>query len=77
MKQKNTRPLSEVAEGEMVKVLSIDSGRGLRSRLTTMGILPKTELKVLRNSGRGPFVVGIKASRMVLGRGVAKKIMVL
>jgi len=77
MKKKNARPLSEVAEGEMVKVLSIDSGRGLRSRLTTMGILPKTELKVLRNGGRGPFVIGIKASRMVLGRGAAEKIMVL
>lgn len=61
----------------MVKVLSINSGRGLKSRLTTMGILPKAELKVLRNSGRGPFVIGIKASRTVLGRGVTEKIMVL
>lgn len=77
MKDKHSRTLSEVPEGETVTVVSIDSGRGLRSRLTSMGILPRTEVKVLTNHRRGPFVIAVKTSRMVLGRGVADKIMVV
>jgi len=42
-----------------------------------MGLLPKIQITVVQNGGRGPFVVSIKNSRMVLGRGVADKIMVL
>jgi ferrous iron transport protein A len=71
-----TRPLSEVEEGRSVTVISIQGGRGIRNRLTALGLLPKTLITVMRNGGRGPFVVSIKNSRMALGRGVADKIMV-
>ncbi len=77
MEVENTKPLSQVAEGQTVTVAGIQGGRGLRSRLTAMGLLPKIQITVVQNGGRGPFVVSIKNSRMVLGRGVADKIMVL
>ncbi|MCJ7729144.1 MAG: ferrous iron transport protein A [Sedimentisphaerales bacterium] len=76
MEAKNTRCLSQVAEGEVVSIVGVAGGRGLRSRLTTMGLLPKTQIKVVRNGGSGPFVISIGNSRMALGRGVADKIMV-
>ncbi len=71
-----TRPLSEVAEGQTVNIIRIDGGRGMRVRLTTLGLLPKTRVMVVHNGRSGPFVISVKNSKMALGRGVVDKIMV-
>lgn len=67
-------PVSEVKSG-CVRMLSA-SGMRLISRLTGMGIIKGTPMEVLRNDGRGPIVVGVKASRIALGRGMAQKVLV-
>jgi len=77
MQSENLRPLSIVKQGQTVKVAKIDAGRGLNIRLASMGILPNVQLTVIRNTQAGPFVISIKNSRMMLGRGVAHKIMVV
>ncbi len=77
MEEKTARPLSQVAEGEVVSIVSINSGRGLRNRLTAMGLMPKIQIQVVHNGRFGPFVISIKNSRMAIGRGVADKIMVM
>ncbi len=71
-----TRPLSEIAEGQTVNIIRIDGGRGLRVRLTTLGLLPKTQVTVVHNGRSGPFVISVKNAKMALGRGVVDKIMV-
>ncbi len=71
-----TRPLSEIEEGQTVKIIKIDGGRGIRIRLTTLGLLPKTQVMVVHNGRSGPFVISVKNSKMALGRGVVDKIMV-
>jgi len=76
MKTTGTKPLSQVAEGEIVNIVEIEGGRGLKGRLTTMGLLPKTQIQVVRNGGSGPFVISIGNTRMALGRGVVDKIIV-
>lgn len=76
MGNKQLRPLSVVKEGETVKLAAINAGQGLKSRLTTMGLLPNVEMTVINNSHPGPFVISVKNSRMMLGRGMAHKIMV-
>jgi Fe2+ transport system protein FeoA len=76
MADKQLRPLSVVKEGETVKLAAINAGQGLKSRLTTMGLLPEVEITVINNSHPGPFVISVKNSRMMLGRGMAHKIMV-
>ena len=76
MADKQLRPLSVVKEGETVKLATINAGQGLKSRLTTMGLLPNVEITVINNSHPGPFVISVKNSRMMLGRGMAHKIMV-
>ena len=63
-------------EGQTVTVASVHAGRGLRSRLTAMGVLPKVQIRVVHNGRFGPFVISIKNSRIAIGRGVADKIMV-
>lgn len=71
-----SKTLSQIEEGASVTVVSIGGGRGIRSRLTAMGLLPGVKITVLRNGGAGPFVVSVKNSRMAIGRGVADKIIV-
>lgn len=77
MKDEQTRPLSKVQAGETVKLSSIEAGRGLNSRLASMGLIPNVEITVVNNTEPGPFVINVKNSRMMLGRGMAHKIMVL
>jgi Fe2+ transport system protein FeoA len=41
-----------------------------------MGFVPGVELRVVNNSGGGPLIVLVKGSRLMLGRGVAHKMLV-
>jgi len=77
MEQKKARPLSKVQAGETVKLVGIEAGRGLSSRLASMGLVPNVEITVINNSHPGPFVISVKNSKIMLGRGMAHKIMVL
>ncbi|UCC97144.1 MAG: ferrous iron transport protein A [Phycisphaerales bacterium] len=76
IEQNNARPLSAVRSGEKVRLAGIEAGRDLHSRLMAMGLVPNTEITVVSNKHPGPFVIMVKNSRMVLGRGMAHKIMV-
>jgi len=67
--------LAMVEAGTMVRLVSVQGGRELRSRLADMGLVPGTELRVIRNTG-GPFIIAVKESRLALGRGMAQKILV-
>jgi DtxR family Mn-dependent transcriptional regulator len=77
MEQKKARPLSKIQAGETVQLVGIEAGRGLNSRLTAMGLIPNVKITVVNNSHPGPFVISVKGSKMILGRGMAHKIMVL
>jgi len=70
------RPLSTTQAGDCVSVVGIDAGRGLNSRLAAMGLVASTKLRVVSNGHPGPFVLIVKDAKVVLGRGVAQKIMV-
>jgi len=77
MEHKQARPLSKVKAGETVKLAGIEAGRGLKNRLASMGLVTNVEITVVSNSHPGPFVISVKNSKMMLGRGMAYKIMVL
>jgi len=42
-----------------------------------MGLVADVEITVVSNSHPGPFVISVKGSRMMLGRGMAQKIAVV
>ena len=69
-------PLTLVLEGAKAILRSIDGGRQIKGRLAALGLFPGTELEVIQNSGQGPFVIAVKGSRIVIGRGMAAKISV-
>ena len=72
------RPLSHVRAGESVKIASIRAGcRALTNRLTAMGLTVNVEITVVNNGHPGPFVVNVRDAKVVLGWGMADKIMVV
>jgi len=70
-------PLSTLADGSAARLVMVQGGRGLRSRLTAMGLRAGAALRVVHNGHRGPFVVATGESRIVLGRGMARKVLVV
>lgn len=72
----NKVSLSSVRPGQTVKVSVINGGLSLNRRLADMGLVPGTSVRVLRGHGMGPTLVELRGSQLVLGFGVAKKIMV-
>lgn len=69
-------PLSQLLVGQRARVVSINGGRGLISRMATLGLTPGVELTLLQNYGHGPLLVNVRGGRVALGRGEAHKIWV-
>lgn len=70
------RLLSAVKTGEKARLVHVDAGRRLNSRLAALGFVPEAEITVVSNGHPGSFVVVVKDVKMALGRGVAHKIRV-
>jgi len=68
--------LSMVDQGKKVALAHINGGRGMRSRLYSMGLVPGAVFTVLSRNGGGPVMVKVKDSRLAIGRGMAQKIIV-
>jgi Fe2+ transport system protein FeoA len=69
-------PLSEVEIGKDVKLVTIDAGRELASRLVAMGMVPNSVITVVGVGRPGPFTINVKGSKVALGKGMAQRIMV-
>jgi len=72
---KLVKPLAMLRPGESGTVVQILAGRGLMLRLIEMGITIGSRVIMLHNNS-GPILVLVRDSRLVLGRGVAMKILV-
>jgi len=67
-------PLANIPPGTQVRIVEVAAGDGLRARLAALGLFPGALCKVVSNSGWGPFVVAVRNTRMLLGRGMVEKI---
>jgi len=66
--------LSELGSGDTARIVAIGGGRGLRQKLYLRGL---SEGKVIRMiSNLGPVTVEVDRNIIVLGRGMAQKIMI-
>ncbi len=68
--------LSSVKPGNEVTILDINGGRGIRSKLYSMGLVPGTKLTVLNGNSTGPVMIAVRDSRLAIGHGMAQKIIV-
>ena len=70
-------PLSEVGKNKRARVNEIEGGRGVKTRLSQIGIHPGDILRVVRYGPmRGPMVIEVHGFQLALGRGVAAQILV-
>jgi ferrous iron transport protein A len=69
-------PLAMARPGEVVTLVAINAGFGLRRRLADMGLSPGVSLRVIQSQMPGPVIIELRGSRLALGRGMAQKIMV-
>lgn len=65
-----------VGMGEKVRFVQAETGHSLKARLADMGLIPGEPLEVVRNSTHGPFIILVKGTQVMLGRGMTHKIMV-
>ena len=67
----------DIENGRWVKVMDFREGRGVEARLSQMGFLPGNKIRVIRSAPfRGPLLIEVEGREIVLGRGVARKILV-
>jgi Fe2+ transport system protein FeoA len=69
-------PLIMASRGSKVRLVSVNGGKQMTSRLAAMGLLPGVEVEIISNSPGDPFILDVRGSRLVLGRGMAHKILV-
>ena len=67
--------LSSLQDGENAQVESINGGRTINLRMNELGFTKGVNIKVIRNVGGGPVLVELKAGKIAIGRGVARKIL--
>ena len=68
--------LSEAEIGRDVKLVRIDAGCDLTSRLVAMGLVPNSTVTVVAIGRPGPVTINVKGSKIALGKGMAQKMMV-
>jgi len=69
--------LTMMKPGEKGKVVEIAGGKGLISRLESLGIIPGAEItKISEQIMHGPVVIKIGNTQVAIGYGMARKVMV-
>lgn len=69
--------LATLPDGTTARLVTVDAGAGVRARLLSMGLRAGAEVRVVHNGGHGPFVLAVDACRIVVGRGMARQILVV
>lgn len=73
----NNKKLTDSLSGDHVVIDKIYGGDKLRDKLLCMGILPGNEIEVLSLRKNGPVIVKVNDTRIVIGYGMASKIMII
>jgi ferrous iron transport protein A len=78
MKNKSTNiSLADLENGQTGIIISMHDGKKASKRLADLGLKPGTEITVRsRTLFSGPVQIEVNGSKLVLGRGLATKIIV-
>lgn len=68
-------PLAMLRPGETACIKEIVGGRTAKGKLTDLGFVNGKKVKIYKSSG-GPLIVGLGDNRIVIGHGMAHKVMV-
>ena len=69
--------LTECEEGEETVIKRVNCGHKAKRRLANLGLVPGTKIKKRKAAPfRGPIEIIVKGTNLVIGRGLANKILV-
>ena len=74
--KKNGYSLSSAPRNTKLVLVSVSAGKSINSRLADMGLIPGVILKLIQSHGKGPCVVAVGNTKMMLGKGMSDKIIV-
>lgn len=76
-RRKGMVSVSDLRKGDSAKIVSIEAGHMAKRRLEEMGLTSGTEIMVERVVPvGGPVEISVRGSCLVLGRGIARRILV-
>jgi len=77
MSQTGIMPLAMLRPGQKARVVYTEEyGRGLVQHLSDMGLSEGSEIEVITPGSPGPYLVAIKETRLMIGQGIANKVLV-
>jgi len=77
MKKDKLINLIDLEEGQSAVIISLAAGSRATKRLVDLGLTPGTPIRISRKAPFfGPVEIEVRGSKLVLGRGVASKILV-
>ena len=69
--------LSECQKGEEIMIIIVDAGKRAKTRLANLGIVPGAIIVKTKTAPfKGPVEILVKGTSLVIGRGIAGKIIV-
>ena len=68
------QPLTESIKDNIVRIVLVSGGHGFRQRMSELGIIPNSFIKIIKNDNIGPIIVMVKNARIAIGRGMGKRI---
>lgn len=74
--KKTISPLTFIKKGISVTIKEILGGDKINYRLTEMGLVHGSKIRVIKNDLDGPLIISVGEGRLVIGKGMALKIMV-
>ncbi len=66
--------LNNSIQDSVVRIVSVSGGHGFRQRMSELGIIPNSFIKIIKNDNTGPIIVIVKNARIAIGRGMGKRI---
>lgn len=66
--------LNSIKAGCYAEILGISGGAALRDKVLSLGLLPGKTVQVISNRNKGPVIIKINGTRLILGRGISEKI---
>lgn len=69
-------PLAMAVAGQELILVRVTGGRKIQHRLAEMGLGPGVHFTVHSRGQPGPFIISLKDSRLVLGRGIVQSVFV-
>ena len=72
----DTIPLATTNVDDEVELVSIEGGRNIQRRLAELGLINGVQFRILSKGQPGPFIILLRQTRLVLGRGMIDSVSV-